>query len=599
MYPEISGINGEIGEVKYMEAAGSGKNEDIDIKKMAEWAMNYLARSPKPEYGYQPVFQVFPLRFPSVREGDDPIVNCDTDARMDWEWFYMRDIAQNDFAKDIEEKFHERMRSYINEEGLAMSHGGCYREDLPDAVYGDEDKIIHVWGTLKILRSLCEDYRRTKNPERQKLAGKIVSALKKLFIWGKTGGGESFCYAPNGMGPVDPNDKESKNYWNTHHAPAVGPILDYYLITGDIEALEFAKAAALGIMESRLPGSVIFAGDGSFRDPAGNIGHSHATMHCVWGIAELGLATGGKKYIEFAKRSFDWMMSRSTGTGWFPALPDSCNETCAISDMISVAVLLGRAGYSEYFDYAERFFRNYIVNLQFVMTPEMESHYKKIHSGQSEEELGRQIELLKKVQGAIIGGSGINDYENELLGGVSGFSIFGCCAPEGMRAISKIYVSSAVRETQKDNVFLPEGEYINMAFNMRNGSCQVRSFFPDCGGAEIIPEKDGKIYVRIPHWADKNAAGLKINGKKSDISYSESHPAYAEIEAKAGDVIDVSWPLASFTHTSQVWHDTAPDLKVEFDWLGNSVISCRPAASPGKIPLFSAKPRILPDFKET
>ena len=596
---KILGINGEIKNIKNDPAGSFVAGCDISIKKMAEWALNYLARSPKPEYGYQPTFQVFPLRFPSVREGDDPIVNCDTDARMDWEWFYMRDIAKTDFAGEIEEKFHERMRGYINEEGLAISHGGCYREDLPDAVWGDEDKIIHVWGTVKILRSLCEDYRRTKNPERLNLAGKIISALKKLFVWGKDEDGESFCYAPNGMGPVELGDRESKNYWNTHHAPAVGPILDYYLITREPDVLAFAKAAAKGIMEGRLPGSVAFAGDGSFRDPNGNIGHSHATMHSVWGVAELGIATGEKKYIEFAKRSFDWMMARGTGTGWFPALPDSCNETCTISDMISVAVLLGRAGYAEYFDCAERFFRNYIVNLQFVVTPEMESYYRNIHSDRTKEELDRQIELLKNVQGAIIGGSGINDYENELLCGVSGFSIFGCCAPEGMRAISKTYCSSVVAETKETNAFLPEGLYVNMPFDICSETIEVSSFFPGGGGARIIPKKDGRVYVRVPHWADKKGVGVNINGMESgsDAGYAPANPAYIEIDAKAGDVIIVTWPLVSFTHTSQVWHDSAPNLKVEFDWLGNNVVGCRPAASPGKIPLFGKTPRLLPDMQ--
>ena len=597
MHAKISGINGEISDVKY-QAADIGGTEnikdikDIDIKRMAEWALNYLARSPKPEYNWQPVFQVFPLRFPSVREGDDPIVNCDTDARMDWEWFYMREIAGTDFAADAEEKFHARMRDYINKDGLAISHGGCYREDLPDAVYGDEDKIIHVWGTLKILRSLCEDYKRSANPARIKLAGKIIGALKKLFIWGKNGGGDDFCYAPNGMGPVEIDNTGAKNYWNTHHAPAVGPILDYYKITGEREALGFAEAAARGIIESRLPGSVIFGADGSFCDPGGAFGHSHATLHCVWGIAELGVFTGEKKYIEFAKRSFDWMMSRGTGTGWFPALPDSCNETCTISDMIHIAVLIGQSGYPEYFDYAERFFRNYIVNLQFILTPEIEFYYRRIHADRTTAELDRQIDLLKRVQGAIIGGSGINDYENELLGGVSGFSIFGCCAPEGMRAIYTVYKNAAVYNAA-DKIL-----YINMAFNLKNEFCEIKSLFPGCGGAEIIPASDGRIYIRAPHWAAKEEIELQINGAKTEILWDDNkNKNYIAADAKAGDVVRVTWPLVKFTHVSRAWPVSAPELQVEFDWLGNNVIGCRPPAGADKIALFSPRPRILPEFR--
>ena len=585
MFPEITGINGEIKNVSY-KAGAAGGTEDVNIKRMAEWAQNYLARSPKPEHNWQPVFQVFPLGFPSVREGDDPIVDCDTDARMDWEWFYMRDIAQNDYAADAEEKFHARMRGYINDGGLAISHGGCYREDLPDAVYGEEDKIIHVWGTIKILRSLCEDYKRGRSPERLALAEKIVNALKTLFIWGKDDNGEDFCYAPNGMGPIDMRDPGSRNYWNTHHAPAVGPILDYHKITGDQSALMFAKAAAKGIMEARLPGSIAFAADGAFRDANGAVGHSHATMHCVWGVAELGAFTGDRKYTEFAKRSFDWMASRGTGTGWFPAMPDSCNETCTISDMIHVAVLIGQAGYPEYFDYAERFFRNYIVNLQFIMTPEIEAYYRRVHESRPPDEIDRQVELLKRIQGAIIGGSGINDYENELLGGVSGFSIFGCCAPEGMRAIYTVYKNAV---TQAGG-----GLYINMPFSVKNELCEVKSFFPDRGGAEIVPAAGGKIYIRAPHWADKKDVGLEINGAGAGITWEAG---YAVLYAEAGAAVSITWPLVQFTHASRVWPDSAPGLTVEFDWTGNNVVGCRPGASADKIALFRPEPRILPEFK--
>jgi hypothetical protein len=175
--------------------------QDVSLRQMAEWAFNYLIRSPKPEYNYQPVFQVFPLRAVSVREADDPVVDCDTDARMDWEWHYMRDIVGDERGREEEERFHRRMRGFVSEKGLAVAHGGCYREDLEDAVYGEEDRIIHVWGTTKILRSLSEEFLRTGNAERLELAGRMYRALKNLYIWGEGENGP-WCHAPNGMGPV-------------------------------------------------------------------------------------------------------------------------------------------------------------------------------------------------------------------------------------------------------------------------------------------------------------------------------------------------------------------------------------------------------------
>ena len=591
---KIKGINGPIRDVASLNIPENLVFEDFELKNMAEWAMNYLMRSPKPEYNYQPVFQVFPLRFPSFREVDDPVVDCDTDARMDWEWYYMRDIVKDERGKDVEEKFHERMRGFIREDGLAIAHPGCYHENLENAVYGEADKIIHVWGTVKILNSLSEEYIRTKNNERLVLAGKVYIGLRDLFIWGEDENGR-FCYAPNGMGPVDLDFKKgNKQAWGSQPAPVVGPLLKYYEASGNTEAIDFARAAANGIMYGKLPGSIRFypnggfgiAGDDGILESGRNVGHSHGTMKAVWGICELGLLTGESVYIEFAKRSFDWMMSRGTGTGWFPAGPDNCNETCAISDMISVATCLGLAGYAEYFDYAERFFRNYILNLQFILTPEMKDYYRCYHKGQNPEDIERQLELLTRVQGAIIGGSGINDFENDLLGNVSGFSIFGCCAPEGMRAVHTVWSRAAV---MKDGIL-----WVNMPFNLEKEWGTVKSYAPSAGGLQITTKQPCNVRVRVAHWADKQTIKIKLNDTFINPKWDGD---YLIAMVETGGILSVTWPLVCFKHTSQVWKVSAPDLKVSFTWEGNRVVGCEPEANEGKIPLFHKEQRRIPEFR--
>ena len=591
----IKGLTGSVRDVSVLPMADCPRaTGDVSIKRMAELAFNYLTHSPKPEYNYQPVFQVFPLRYPSVREGDDPVVNCDTDARMDWEWYYMRDIVGDNRGADIEEKFHARMRAYINADGLAIAHGGCFREDLEDAVYTDSDNIIHVWGTTKLLNSLAEDYLRTHNPERLQLATRIFNGLKKLFIWGDDQG-EPWCYAPNGMGPVDRGNKQNQKFWGTQPDPIVGPLIRYWQASGDAGALVFAKAAANGIMWGKLPDGLKFSPDGSFRvgdahgerhgtlDSAGKVGHSHATMHAVWGVCELGVEVGDLSYIEFAKRSFDWMLSRGTGTGWFPAMPDNCNETCAISDMISIATLLGRAGYTEYFDYTERYFRNYIVNLQFILSDDIRKYYRHVHADRTSDEIEHQLSLLERMQGAIIGGSGINDYENNLLGRVSGFCIFGCCAPEGMRAIHTIWRNTAIMER--------DGLHVNMAFNIDCSVATVTSLLPTCGGMKVKVKQSGTVHLRVAHWANK--ADVVVSCRGNAIS-SRWVGDCAVIDAKVGDEITVMWPLITFTHSVQVWDVSAPDLVVTFEWEGNRVVSVDPSPRSGALPLLTRA--IRPDL---
>jgi hypothetical protein len=117
----ILGITGQISDIKIAvptadkvsPLAKSRRSQDVDLKRMAQWAMNYLIRTPRRELEYQPVFQCLPLRCPPVPAGNDVVVNCDTDARMDWEWYYMRGISGSDAGRDVEAAFHQRIRKYI------------------------------------------------------------------------------------------------------------------------------------------------------------------------------------------------------------------------------------------------------------------------------------------------------------------------------------------------------------------------------------------------------------------------------------------------------------------------------------------------------
>jgi hypothetical protein len=156
-----------------------------------------------------------------------------------------------------------------------------------------------------------------------------------------------------------------------------------------------------------------------------------------------------------------------------------------------------------------------------------------------------------------------------------------------MRAINAVYNAVAVAESK--------GLYIYMPFSVKNELCEIKSLFPNCGGAEIIPASDTKIYIRVPHWTVKKDAELIINGEKTEINWDKN---YAVADVKAGDVIKITWSLVKFTHISQVWSDSAPDLKVEFAWLGNSVTGCNPPPIEGKLPLFHENPRVIPKFEQ-
>ena len=385
--PRILGITGTVRDARLVpqsapvtaEAAAPAGTPDLDLKRMAEWSLHYLIRTPRPHLGYEPVFQCHPLKCPPVPDGHDVVVPCDTDARMQWEWYYMREVAGSESGRDVEQAFHRRMRAYVQRDGTVLAPPGCYNEADIHARFERKDYVHHVWGATKILHSLSLEHERSGEAEPQALARAVLAKLRGLARW-EVHDGTDVCWLPGGMAAINPDGSLLDTGWSKQPAPIVEPLLTYYRATGDRDGLDFARAYAEGIMRGLQPGGIRFKADGRFDEP---LGHSHATMHAVWGVNHLGVLTGERRYIDFARRAWDWMLSRGTGTGWFPAMPDSCNETCCVSDMISNAALFGHAGDAEHFDYVERYLRNYIHALQFIITPEFEDYYREINAGAS------------------------------------------------------------------------------------------------------------------------------------------------------------------------------------------------------------------------
>jgi hypothetical protein len=554
---------------------------DIDLRKMAHWAMHYLIRTPRPHLDYEPVFQCHPLRCPPVPDGHDVVVPCDTDARMNWEWYYMREISGSRAGLDVEAAFHQRILNYVQPDGVVLAHPGCYNEGDIHKVYTRDDEIYHVWGATKVLHALAEEIRRNDSRPARVTAHSVLRRLKQLAVFTPQGS----CYFPAGMGAVRPDGSTLANSWNANPAPLVEPLVNFYLASGDQEALDFAQAYAAGILAGAQPGGVRLGEDGNFGG-----GHGHALLHALWGVAHLGSLTGQTSMLETVKRAWDWMLSQGTGTGWFPAAPvwaTDCNETCCISDMISIAALLGRAGNPQYFDYLERYVRNYIHNLQFHLTPAFVENYSRRHANLPAAQVRQGLVELAKFEGGIIGGSGLNDYENVLLGGASGFEMFGCCAPEGMRAIYTAW--SATIERLADSPLGPAGVYVHLCFSRDSEWGQVQSYFPGEGRLQVRAQAHGRFYLRPPAWAPREQVYAFRGGAPARVVWSGSYVGFDDVQA--GDVLTITYPLIAFEQRVAGLWKTAPDLTMQFHWLGNMVTGADPG--PQKTALFTGSPRVF------
>lgn len=585
----VKGLTGKVREVTVQVPAATSvpplseaeQTVDIDLQRMAQWGMNYLIRSPRKELGYEPVFQASPMNCPPIPSGHDVVVACDTDARMNWEWYYMRDVSGSGAGKDVEAAFHQRILAYVRDDGTVLAHPGCYNEGDVDKVYMEKDYVYHIWGATKILHALAEDYRRTGNETSKETARKIMVRLRKLAVYPRP----EACYFSAGMGAVQQDGTPVPNGWNRMPAPIVEPLVNYYLACGDPEALEFARAYAEGIMTGAQPDGIKIKPDGDIDN-----GHSHATMHALWGIAHLGVVTGEDRYTAFAKRSWDFMLSRGTGAGWFPALPGGYpgDETCLTSDMMSNAAMIARGGHPEYFDYVERYLRNRISPSQFVVTPEFEAEYKMVNSQAGEEKIRQGLDDDRKLQGAIRSYCGLNDLENSILKGTY-HVLAGCCAPEGLRAIYTTW--SHVIDRYPASKLGPAGVYMNMSFNRDSQWGRVVSFMPETGRLTVKAKVQDTFFLRPPHWVPRDQVGAFVGTQAIPVQWSGDYVRFPEV--KIGDELTIVYPLLHFLHEAEgSWKNYAPSVNLTYEWLGNMVVGVDPPAE--KTAIYSSQVRVLP-----
>jgi hypothetical protein len=577
----VSGITGTISPVRYTSAptadsvpllAQSPPSVDIDLVAMAGKAMNYLIHNPRPALDFEPVFQIKPLACPPAPHGHDPIVPGDTDCRMDWEYIFMREMSGSREGLDVERGLRKRILGYVRDDGLAWVPPGHYMEGDVYAGATPQGEIASTWATAKIIRSLSETYARTGDKAAIQQARKMFVGLRKLADWEQ---GRAVYQGGSG------GWRDGKLFKAQQPVAAVEQLVRYWEVSGDDEALQFAIAVTEGLIEQ---GPMLKI------EPSGKFnGHMHSTLHGVWGVAHLGVVQNQPRYVEWAKRIYDYATTQGLGTGWLAAATWDqevrlLSEMCATSDLVSIASWLARGGYPDYWDHVERYVRNMIAPTQFSLTPEYVALYRKTNAAKGKREVERGLARMQDFAGGFIAAPAPNSWINwmppKAQGNGERMQIFGCCAPEGMRALHTAW-STVVDRTEHET-------RINTSLGCETDDAKVVSFLPTQPRLTVVAKRAGNFLVRVPSWSDRAQAAAYRNGKRIDLQWAGPALAYARFDAvRAGEELGIGYPLAEFRQDVDFAFAGRPDLKFQLDWSGNRVVDIAPRASQLPLPGYS------------
>ena len=378
---------------------------------------------------------------------------------------------------------------------------------------------------------------------------------------------------------------------------AIRALARYYEITGDKEALAFARELTNFTIKPELWNArehkewkwINSAERGHHQ------GQPHSYTLALRGILEYAYVANDATLKEFVKDGYEWQ--RSWGISEIGTFGDHVwgadTEPCLIADMTALAIRLSDYGVGDYWDDVDQYVRNHLTESQLLRADLLEKvskgsveypdAWKKYPSGpegtQGIADIGvgheglpwtpdmQQRELktvapekpetkdvIPRSIGLIAGMIEVTTMPYTIQGG--------CCSGNGTQAMYYAW-HSTVRF--KDAVAT-----VNLLLNRVSPWMDVSSYLPYEGKVVLKNKQARRVAIRIPRWVDRAAIQTRVNGKSAASSWIGNYLVVDGLRPK--DVIVLDFPIVERT----VKYTMAFDRTYTFQFKGNTVVDVSP-----------------------
>lgn len=336
-----------------------------------------------------------------------------------------------------------------------------------------------------------------------------------------------------------------------------------YELLKDQESAKLAEKYANHIMYH----SSAYLEDGSFATGMEfREGHFHSRAVTMLGVIRYGYTFGNKEALEWGKKVFDKAQAYGSSFGWFPErlVKERAHgaETCAIVDMMEAAIWLALSGYSEYWEVAERYLRNQLVESQLVSIDSLIAARKV----KNPEDSIDPSELLPFI-GGFSGWSEPNDLLSKVM---HNWDLYLCCCAQGVRGMFNAWTNAVT----KDNNIMT----VNLLINYGDSDITVKSWLPYEGRLEIVTGKNTNVKVRIPEWTAQHTVKTEINGNNINCCIFSGY--LEAVGLNAGDKLEITFDVPTFQKTESIL-----DIEYTTTWKGNTVLGINPKGA--FIPLYN------------
>ena len=285
---------------------------------------------------------------------------------------------------------------------------------------------------------------------------------------------------------------------------------------------------------------------GAFLGSPEDSAHFHHHTLPLLGLLDYALLAGDREVIEFVRKGYEYGKAvGNTLVGYFPEganNPGHMNsETCCVADMIALGLKLTEAGAGDYWDDVDRWVRNQLVENQLLHTDWVYRLAERMPPSPVDETYQTAERVPERNIGAFAGWPAANDWFGIMLQGhvmlPHELAIMHCCTGNGARAL--YYVWENILHCRDGNL------RVNLLLNRASSWADVDSHIPYTGQVDVKIKQAVALAIRIPEWVKPEEVRVTVNGSERKASFDGRYADAGPV--KPSDEVTMTFPIEERT----------------------------------------------------
>ena len=521
--------------------------ESFDLLQSARLVHHYITHMVDPAQDNLPYWLLLPNKKPAEA------AHCRVDdAELVGSWYEgltcaMKMLGTTD-GDDVKQSLRRHLMRSWGEHGLRF----CEPYPWTHTVHASFHEMGYI---LPALNLITEEY--PDDAEAERRADELIRGMRSLVIerrvrtfWsGDYTETEPLYEFPNDVylkdGGFDLTRHTGRGEQSIRNALMLPALVRRYELKHDETALDLA----VGLANDVLGPSRYFNYKMEF------FGHVHSAAWFAYGLLRLSRVAGNEVYFQKGRAIYDYIRSLSSSFGWVPEYAqwhppeeEHC-ETCCVRDMIFCAVELAKNGFPSYWDDANRFARNQLMENQVRY-----AGYVTVDNTKPDANGITYRDIDKRMLGGFTGGSEPNSISLQRFR-----SIAGCCVGTAPTALKLVWDNAVTNEN---------GVYtVNIPLNRETDTLRLTSLLPNGGELNLTAKQPCAAGFRLYDWMGK-APAFFLNG--AAVTPKKQNGA-AFLELAPGDVFTLRFEI-----TTEEVKETVGGREFTALWRGCDVVDLLP-----------------------